>query len=128
MAIYQFNSNRERVTVHETLIEAQEMTGIPSGKILSSIKSKSFCEGKWYFSRQPFIDILIGPGEDMKRAQGMHDGDSGQKVVKCNFGISHELNDRVNNVIGMNEDRASFMRKAVMYYVEKIEKENNNKQ
>ncbi len=124
MAIYQFNSDRVRVTTHDTLLDAQEMTGIPIKKILSSINSRSFCDGQWYFARQPFLDILFGPGEDIKRGKKEGEVDKGSKVVKCNFGISHELNDRVNKAIGKDEDRAMFFRKALIAYLEKLESVN----
>ncbi len=123
MAIYQFNSDRVRVTTHDTLLDAQEITGIPSKKILSAINAKSFCDGQWYFSRQPFLDILFGPGEDIKQAKKNDEVDKGNKVVKCNFGISHELNDRVNKAIRGDEDRAMLFRKALVAYLDKLENE-----
>lgn len=123
MAIYQFNSDKVRVTTHETLLEAQEMTDIPAKRIISAVNSKSLCDGKWYFSRQPFIDVLFGSTETGRRKGKEGDVDKGEKVVKCNFGITHNLSDRVSKVIGEDEDRPMFFRKALLEYVEKLEAE-----
>ncbi len=122
MAIYQFNSKRERVTSHPNLLEAEEMTGISGKRILTAMKSGAFCDGRWYFSRQPFMDILFSGSDDTRK-----DADGTEKTnIRCNFGISHSMNDRVNAVIEDWEDRSSFFRKAVEAYVEKLEAERNN--
>jgi len=128
MPIYQFNSEKERVTSHETILEAQEMTGISAKKILSSMNKKKICEEGWYFSRQPFIDILPGYTRGWSWNKSEQEVDKGKKVVKCNFSISVEFNERINNVIDRDEERGLFFRKAVLEYVEKIEAEKSELQ